>query len=161
MPESNSNRRFFIQFGVVVVALHALVGVLGIVAWQLGDEERDPELERALIDERIAPVAHVIVTQAELEQVARARDPAPQSQTAAASGEDVVEQFCAACHATGVLDAPKSGDRATWQAREQAAGGMDGLLASAIKGIGQMPPRGGAPQLSDEQLRAAIEVMLQ
>ncbi|MGB1559871.1 MAG: c-type cytochrome [Sinimarinibacterium flocculans] len=160
MPQADSNRRFFIQFGIIALALHALIAVLAVIAWQVGEEKRDPVLERVLLRERIEPVAQVVVSQTELERVARLRDPVPQRETAAASGEDVVSNFCAACHAAGVLGAPVIGDEAEWQARLQAAGGIDGLLQSAIEGIGQMPPRGGAPQLGDEQLRAAIEAML-
>ena len=37
-----------------------------------------------------------------------------------------------------------------------AEGGIDGLTASAIKGKGNMPPRGGA-QVTDGEIRAAIE----
>ena len=38
---------------------------------------------------------------------------------------------------------------------------IDGLVKSAITGKGAMPPRGGGAGLSDEQLKAAIEFMMQ
>jgi cytochrome c5 len=37
---------------------------------------------------------------------------------------------------------------------------MDALVASAIKGIGAMPPKGGS-QYSDDQLRAAVEYLVE
>jgi cytochrome c5 len=39
--------------------------------------------------------------------------------------------------------------------------GIDGLVASAINGLNVMPPRGGRPDLSDQQIKAAVEFMLQ
>ncbi len=69
----------------------------------------------------------------------------------------VVDTACAACHTSGVAKAPKFGDREDWQKRLQ--GGIDVLLASAIAGKGSMPPRGGS-QLSDAELKLAIEYMI-
>jgi cytochrome c5 len=51
-------------------------------------------------------------------------------------------QVCSACHAAGVAGAPKFGDKAAWAPR--LAAGVDGLTASAIKGKGAMPPKGGS-----------------
>ena len=68
----------------------------------------------------------------------------------------VVDSLCAGCHISGVANAPKYGDKAAWDQR--LAMGMDKLLASAIAGKGAMPARGGS-QLSDAELRLAIEYM--
>ncbi len=65
---------------------------------------------------------------------------------------------CIACHATGVAGAPKLGDKAAWAPR--IAQGADALLASAIKGKGAMPPRGGT-QASDAELKAVVDYMIQ
>jgi cytochrome c5 len=69
----------------------------------------------------------------------------------------VVDSLCAGCHISGVANAPKFGDKAAWD--ERLSVGMDKLLASAIAGKGAMPARGGA-QLSDAELRLAIEYMI-
>ena len=61
------------------------------------------------------------------------------------------------CHGAGVAGAPKLGDKAAWAPRLSA--GLDALYASAVKGKGAMPPRGGAAQASDADLRAAVEYM--
>ncbi|MFN4119943.1 c-type cytochrome [Acidovorax sp.] len=76
---------------------------------------------------------------------------------AAANGEALYKQACQVCHAAGVAGAPKLGDKAAWSARLPA--GLDALHASVIKGKGAMPPRGGAAQASDADLRAAVEYM--
>ena len=75
------------------------------------------------------------------------------------SGEQVYRQVCAACHATGVLDAPKIGDTAAWKTRADEQGGLDGILAKAISGINAMPPKGTCADCSDDELRDAIKKM--
>ncbi len=73
-----------------------------------------------------------------------------------ANVKTVVDTLCAGCHISGVANAPKYGDKAAWD--ERLSMGMDKLLASAIAGKGAMPARGGS-QLSDAELRLAIEYM--
>lgn len=75
----------------------------------------------------------------------------------AGAGEALYKQACQVCHAAGVAGAPKFGDKAAWSARLST--GMDALFHSALNGKGAMPPRGGAAQASDADLRAAVEYM--
>ena len=87
----------------------------------------------------------------------------PQAQAAAAAGgaadgKKVYDSTCTACHAAGVANAPKLGDKAAWAPRIKQ--GMDALVQSAAKGKGAMPPKGGNASLSDADLRAAIEYMV-
>ena len=63
-----------------------------------------------------------------------------------------------ACHATGLAGAPKAGDKAAWAPRLKE--GMEAVYAIALKGKGAMPPKGGAVQMSDEQIRAAVDYMV-
>ena len=76
---------------------------------------------------------------------------------AAGAGEALYKQACQVCHAAGVAGAPKFGDKAAWSARLPA--GIDALYNSVAKGKGAMPPRGGAAQASDADLRSAVEFM--
>jgi c(7)-type cytochrome triheme protein len=83
--------------------------------------------------------------------------PTAQAQDRAA-GRAVVEGACIGCHGSGVLGAPKVGDRAQWAARGKD---LSALVRSAAAGTAKgMPPRGGRADLSDAQLRAAIEFMM-
>jgi len=75
----------------------------------------------------------------------------------ARSGEDIVKNVCSACHGTGAAGAPKIGDKGAWGPR--IAKGLNGLLATATKGKGAMPPKGGASDLSDFELTRAIIFM--
>ena len=66
-------------------------------------------------------------------------------------------QVCSACHATGVAGAPKVGDKAAWTPR--AGQGVDALTASAIKGKGAMPPKGGS-SASDAEIKGVVAYMV-
>jgi cytochrome c5 len=76
----------------------------------------------------------------------------------AADGKAVYEASCAACHGSGVAGAPKLGDKAAWAARVKS--GADRLLASALKGKGAMPAKGGNASLTDVDVKAAVEFMV-
>ena len=77
----------------------------------------------------------------------------------AADGKITYDQLCQACHATGLAGAPKTGDRAAWAPR--IARGEAVLMQSAINGIRMMPPKGGNPALSDEQVKAAVQYIVE
>ena len=74
------------------------------------------------------------------------------------SGKEIVEAQCIKCHGTGAGGAPKIGDRAAWTQR--AKQGFDTVAASAIRGHGAMPPRGGMADLTDPEIRSAITYMM-
>ena len=75
-----------------------------------------------------------------------------------AAGEQIYQSACFACHMTGVAEAPKLDDPAAWEPR--LAQGMAGLIQSSIDGKGAMPPKGGFAHLTEDDLRNAIEFML-
>ena len=75
-----------------------------------------------------------------------------------ADGKAVYDKTCVACHASGVANAPKFGDKAAWAPR--IATGNDAMLSAVIKGKGAMPPKAGAAGLSDADIRAAIDYMV-
>lgn len=74
-----------------------------------------------------------------------------------ADGKNVYETACAACHGAGVAGAPKFGDKVAWAPR--LASGKDALYASALKGKGAMPAKGGQVQLGDDQVKAAVDYL--
>jgi cytochrome c5 len=97
--------------------------------------------------------------------VAPAAAPAPAAATVAAAAPAAVgavpalyTSMCATCHAAGVANAPKPGDKAAWAPR--LAAGIDGLTASVIKGKGAMPPKGGAMTASDADIKAVVAYMV-
>jgi cytochrome c5 len=84
----------------------------------------------------------------------------PTTAVAAAPGAvpALYTQVCLTCHAIGLANAPKLGDKAAWEPR--LAAGIDGLTQSVIKGKGVMPPKGGAADASEADLRAVVSYMV-
>ena len=78
-----------------------------------------------------------------------------------ADGKKVYEGTCVACHGAGIAGAPKFGDKAAWSARLAQGPGV--LHEHALKGFqgktGVMPPKGGAVQLPDADIVAAVDYM--
>ena len=77
---------------------------------------------------------------------------------AGAPGKALYDQACTVCHAAGVANAPKLGDKAAWAPR--IATGIDAMTQSVIKGKGAMPPKGTAMAASDADLKAAVTYMV-
>ena len=79
-----------------------------------------------------------------------------------AAGKSVFNKTCAMCHAAGAAGAPKPGDKADWGPR--IAQGKDVLYKHAIEGFtgskGQMPARGGSTTLPDEDVKLAVNYMV-
>ncbi len=75
----------------------------------------------------------------------------------ARSGKKVYDTACFACHNSGVANAPKPDDKTAWEPR--ITQGIDALIKTAINGKGAMPPRGGNPSISDEEIKNAIIYM--
>lgn len=77
-------------------------------------------------------------------------------------GKEVYDSACFICHATGVAGAPKIGDVAAWEPR--IAQGTETLHTHAIKGFmgeaGLMPPKGGRMDYSDDDVKAAVDYMV-
>lgn len=89
-------------------------------------------------------------------------DCAASMQVAAAgprSGEDVYNTSCLACHASGAAGAPKTRVAEDWTARLSA--GIDAVYANAINGKGAMPAKGLCMQCSDDEIKAAVDYMIQ
>jgi cytochrome c5 len=72
-------------------------------------------------------------------------------------GENTYKQVCASCHGSGVLNAPKLGDKAKWA--PLIAEGQVILTAHGYVGVRGMPAKGGNPNLSIEQFSDAVVYM--
>jgi cytochrome c5 len=91
---------------------------------------------------------------------ATAAAPAQATAAAPATGAPpaLYVQVCSVCHGAGLAGAPKLGDKAAWAPR--LAAGVDGLTASAIKGKGAMPPKGGS-SASEAEIKAVVTYMVE
>lgn len=96
------------------------------------------------VEENIKPVAVSEVAAIEVAHVEK-------------SGVEVVKGGCAMCHAAGLMNAPKIGDKGQWQPR--IALGYATLVKHAVEGIRTMPAKGGNPALTEGEIAAAVAEM--
>ncbi len=68
------------------------------------------------------------------------------------AGEKLYRSACVVCHASGVANAPKLGDKQAWA--PFLAQGADALLATVLKG------KGGGTAADEATLRAAVAYMM-
>jgi len=128
---------------VLIVVFLLVKLVLGIQATHINQD--DPAKANELMASRLKPVGEV------------AFSGSGAATAGGRSGEEIVTAICSACHATGALNAPKIGDKGAWGPR--IAKGYDTLVKHAVSGIRAMPPRGGAADLSDEEVARAVAFM--
>lgn len=147
-----SDSGMYKMMGMVCIALTLFTLTCMLIARLLGGHEADPtdQLMRNALIERIAPVGKIrTAAMAEAEGAAQ-----PAVEVAALSPAELYQGACAACHASGVANAPKLGDTAAWD--ERNALGLEALVASVINGKGAMPARGGSTY-SDEDIERAVK----
>jgi cytochrome c5 len=139
------------QLIVVVVLAFAVPILLIVMLSQLVSSMRNVDMGSSAmtpdaVAKRLKPVADIAFAET-----------GPSAAAGPRSGEDVYKTVCSACHASGAAGAPKLGDEAQWQARLKQ--GEKALLASALKGKGAMPPKGGGADLSDLEVERAVVYM--
>jgi cytochrome c5 len=148
--------------------LIAVAVALFVISRNMGNETmthmqmNDPEIQAA-INKRIEPLGQLVLDgetvadEAEVAAVVGA-EAAP----ALLTGPQVYNAACMACHGGGIAGAPKTGDAAVWAPR--IAQGMDTLNTNALNGLqgsaGFMPPKGGRADLSDEEIIAAVQYLV-
>ncbi|MBB3140329.1 c-type cytochrome [Halomonas organivorans] len=131
----------------------AILGLVTTTAYAQEDEDR------AAIAERLAPVGELCVQGEDCGTAAAANSG---TQTASAEGPDgagIYNSVCMACHETGAAGAPVRGNEDAWSSRTEQ--GFATLLDHAINGYNAMPARGGNPNLSDEEMHAAVAYLVE
>jgi cytochrome c5 len=158
----SQDHNFIRQFSGIIIGLVLLTVVLIFVARSLRFESEvdDNPSQQILAEERISPVSGVRIGDEGAAVLAEAQAAAApeQSVVVEVNGEEVYNGLCMTCHAAGVADAPITGS--DQMAQRLSEKGLDTLVTNVINGLNVMPPRGGNPALTDEQIRAAIEFML-
>lgn len=168
---SKHDTHFFNVFSVVLGLLVAFAILVFALARYVGKHEQnasqlnDPLLQQA-VAERVAGPARVAL--AGQDNTALVIAPVSTASTTAAAavfenGEQVYETACKACHGGAIQQAPRAGDKAAWAPR--VAQGKNTLYEHAIKGFTgksgmAMPAKGGRPDISDELIKQAVDVMV-
>jgi cytochrome c5 len=130
---------------VVLLAFLVPITVIGLLSQLFTSTTRDTTEDEQHVLERIKPVGTVVLA-------------AAGAASGSLSGQQVFAQVCKTCHETGLAGAPKAGDKAAWAPR--IAEGEKTLLQHAIAGYqgktGVMPPKGGNPDLTDDEVHRAV-----
>jgi cytochrome c5 len=157
---------------LILLTVGVLIGVavgLFVIARDMGNENmarmqlEDPVFQAA-VNERIEPFGQVTLdgeTIAADPELARVNE--AEAAPALLTGPQVYNAACLACHGGGIGGAPMTGDKAAWAAR--IAQGADTLNQHALEGFtgaaGFMPPKGGRTDLSDDEIIAAVQYLVE
>ena len=156
MNKSTSDKQFYKIFSyitLVIILLAVIIAILSkVFASSISNDNYDAAMENA-IEERLASP----------EKINLASSPTFKSQvvevSSAKSGKDVYNSVCMSCHMSGAAGAPVTGKVDQWV--DRLSKGNDTLYANAINGIGVMPAKGGLMSLSDEEVKLAVDYMLE
>lgn len=152
----SQDKQFYTTFFAIMGGLAVLAIILIMIATNLTSDVAEYKPDD-LVLENIKPVGQVNIAGQSTPQAEPAAA-APAVAAAPRTGEQVYTSNCAACHASGAAGAPKFGDAAAWAPR--IAQGMDTLFTHASSGLNAMPPKGLCMTCSDDELKAAIEYMV-
>ena len=164
---NDSDRLFVRQFARLISGLAALTVVLILVAlaiYRSEPKETDPNVQ-AQIAARLEPAGAVYAGNTGRAAMQAAADNAAKAAAAQVAyggttdGKTIYDHLCTSCHTAGIAGAPKLGDKSMWGPR--IAEGLDTLIKHATEGYhgpdgNFMPPKGGNPALTDEQVKAAV-----
>ena len=162
--EEQTDSTFIKNISIVIAILIVFTISIIFIARNIGfkDHQADNPAKAELAEERIKPVAGVYTGEAGAAAIQEAATEPTTEKAVAFDGsldaEMIYNTVCRVCHATGAAGAPIPGSA---MMSERAAKGLDTLVASAINGLNAMPARGGRADLTDEQVKVAVEFMMQ
>jgi len=161
--DRKADSAFMRQFAGVIAGFVVLtIALIFLARYIQPDSSVDANPSQGVLAEkRITPEASVRYGYEAAAALAEAQAAAasPAAEDTVVDGAAVYNGLCVSCHAAGVAGAPIPGSE-QFAARE-AERGHDGLIQNAINGLNAMPARGGNPSLTDAQIQAAVEFMLQ
>jgi cytochrome c5 len=158
---------FMLVIGILIGVAVGLVFLVRAISLETADRYvlEDPTVQ-AEINERIRPVGRVLLLgDAELAAAAAAAVAAPTPVATVMTGPQVYNAACIVCHQPpGLSGAPPVGDVAAWAPR--LAQGIDTLYQHAVAGFTGptgtfMPPKGGRVDLSDDEIKAAVDYLVE
>ena len=164
-----------LAIGIAIGAVALVIGIVLMAQLAIGfygarSMKDEAAMSAAAVSKRLAPVAQLAIdpnapkaapapAASAAPVVAAAIPPAPAKAAAAGdAGKATYDSVCGTCHTAGLAGAPKPGDKAAWAPRLKA--GKDTLYASALKGKGAMPAKGGNASLSDDAVKAAVDYLV-
>lgn len=161
--DSQDDRAFLRQFSGVIAGFMVLtVALIFLARFMQPEPDADANPSQAILAaQRVAPVGAVRAGEEGSAELAEAQAATVASAPAVAEvvdGAAVYDGLCKTCHEAGVAGAPLT--KSDQMAARLDEKGLSNLVSNAINGLNAMPPRGGNPTLTDEQIQAAVEFML-
>lgn len=159
-------KKFSMVIGLLVIITLGLIGLAAYLQHAIPEEVSPTATKR--IGQRIAPSGAVYAgatgaaAQAAAQAAALAKAASQVAYGGTTDGKTIFDNLCTACHTNGVGKAPTL-DHSHWDTR--LAQGKEALYKHAIEGFtgpdgGIMPPKGGNPALTEEQVKATVDWMV-
>lgn len=133
-----------------------IMGCLVALVMMVVSATTHADISRDAIEERLKPVGDVCL---EGDDCGTAAQAASDGEDGSQSGEEIYGDVCASCHDNGTAGAPALDDDDAWAERTEQ--GIETLYDHAINGIGSMPPKGGNSDLSDNDVKRAVNHMVE
>lgn len=124
------------------------------------------EEEPHAIAKRLHPIGKVNVESKTTENQSTTTPTNTSTPAASERIAQIYQSKCSICHASGVANAPKFGNKADWQKRftdtnkKNVADQKQALLTSIKQGKGAMPAKATCDDCTDAEYLAAIEYMM-
>lgn len=160
---------FFRNFSLALGVIGVMMVVFFVVAhFAASDDEAEAKMRSAKVAEVTKPVGQVTAVGEEVEVAVEeaVAEEAPAGEEASGDvGKTVFEGVCMGCHGIAAMAAmiPQAGDAAAWAPRIEK--GIETLYDNAINGfqgeMGMMPARGMNQSLSDDEVKAAVDYIVQ
>ncbi|KRG40448.1 cytochrome C [Stenotrophomonas panacihumi] len=159
-------KKFSMVIGLLMLVTLGLILFAAHLQRAIPDEVSPTAAKRT--EQRIAPAGAVYAgstgaaAQAAAHAAAMAKAASQVAYGGTTDGKVIFDNLCTACHTNGVGNAPTL-DHSHWDKR--IAQGKDTLYKHAIEGFtgpdgGIMPPKGGNPSLTEEQVKATVDWMV-
>ena len=169
-PVTPQDRVFLKHFsqliGILVLVMFALIG-LALYLYSHHPPPTNPSHVED-VQARIAPVGGVYAGDTGRAALQAAQDAAKKAAEAQVAyggtldGKTIFGNLCQTCHTNAATGAPVITDKGAWAPR--IAEGLDTLVKHATEGFtgskGVMPPKGGNPSLTNEQVKTTVQWML-
>ena len=156
MSSPTTDKDFYKIFGYITLGIVVLAIIIAILSKVFASSVANNAYDNAqtnAIEQRLASP----------EKINLASNPTFKSEVievaSSKSGKDIYNSVCMSCHMSGAAGAPITGKADQWG--ERLAKGNDTLYSNAINGIGVMPAKGGLMSLSDEEVKLAVDYMLE
>ena len=165
---SKQDTHFINVFSLVLGILATVAILIFVLARYVGAHTEGKEVLSDTeyikgVSNRVAPFAQEAIAGQSIAAPAAAPATASSGTTGIpATGQQLFQQTCSACHGPGIAGAPKAGDKAAWA--PHIAKGLPTLYEHALHGFhgrsGIMPAKGGRPTLPDAVAKRAVNYMV-